>query len=57
MIFTNLFVFVPFVLAQLVAGIFIIKWSVDIGMFFPVGMAGMIFLLNAVCGIISSLQD
>lgn len=57
MIFTNLFVFVPFVLAQLVAGIFIIKWSVDIGMFFPVGMAGMIFLINAVCGIISSLQD
>jgi len=57
MTITNVFLFVPFVLAQIFAGIFIIKWSVDIGMFFPVGMAGMIFLINAVCGIISSLQD
>jgi hypothetical protein len=57
MTITNLFLFVPFILAQLVAGIFIIKWSLDIGMLFPVGMGGAIFLINAICGIISSLQD
>jgi len=57
MIFTNLFTFVSFTLVQLVVGIFIVTWSFDIGMFFPIGVAGAIFIFNAVCGIISSLQD
>ena len=57
MTITNLFLFVPFIFAQLTAGILIIKWSFDIGGCFPIAVGGSIFLINAVCGIISSLQD
>jgi len=57
MTITNLFLFVPFIFAQFAIAIFSLKWFWEIGILFPFGFVPLIFIANAICGIVSSLQE
>jgi hypothetical protein len=50
---TNLFIHALFTLLQIFIGVFVILWGFEIGVVFPIAFAGLIFLINAFCGIIS----
>jgi len=56
MIISNLFAHALFTLLQIFIGVSVILWGVEIGVVFPIAFVGFIFLFNATCGIVSSIQ-